>query len=97
MLKFEAIDSDGNKFIDEKEAKKHLRAMSYFHTTATIRQNSIKFREEWNQMDVNRDGKISPKEFDNSLQSSVPDTKMLKLMVDIEALDKRIGDFESIN
>ena len=97
MLKFEAIDSDDNKLIDEKEAKKHLRSMSYFHTTATIRQNSIKFREEWNQMDVNRDGKISPKEFDNSLKNSVPDTKMLKLMVDVEALDKRIGDFESIN
>ena len=97
MLKFEAIDSDGNKLIDEKEAKKHLRSMSYFHTTTTIRQNSIKFREKWNQMDVNRDGKISPKEFDYSLQSSVPHTKMLKLMVNVEALDKRIGDFESIN
>ena len=97
MLKFEAIDSDGNKLIDEKEAKKHLRSISYTHTTATIRQNHIKFKQEWNQMDVNRDGKISPKEFDNCLKNSVPDTKMLKLMVDVEALDKQISDFESIN
>ena len=28
-------------------------------------------------MDVNGDGKISPKEFDSSLKNSVPDTKML--------------------
>ena len=70
MLKFEAIDSDDNKLIDEKEAKKHLRSISYFHTTAshTTAKNHIKFRQEWNQMDVNKDRKISPEEFDNSLK-----------------------------
>ena len=70
MLKFEAIDSDGNKLIDEEEAKKHFQSISYFHTTAshTTAKNHIKFRQEWNQMDVNKDRKISPEEFDNSLK-----------------------------
>ena len=97
MLEFEAIDSDGNKLIDEKEAQNHLEARSYFNTT---RKNHTKFsRQEWNQMDVNRDGKISPKEFDNSLKDS--DTKIMRVMDKmyerVEALDERIGDLESIN
>ena len=70
MLKFESIDSDGNKLIDEDEAKEHFQSISYFNAKAshTIAKNPIKFRKQWNQMDVNRDGKISPEEFDNSLK-----------------------------
>ena len=49
-------------------------------------------------MDGNRDGKISPNKFDNSFKDSVPDTKMMKLMVDVRdglrALEKRVDDLE---
>ena len=70
MLQFKAIDSDGNMLIDKKEAKDHL-----IGTKSRARQNDL-FEQGWNKMDVNRDGKISPKEFDSSLEDSVEDTKI---------------------
>ena len=76
MLQFKAIDSDGNKLIDKKEAKDHLESISYFGPKSRERQNDLKFEQGWNKMDVNRDGKISPKEFDSSLGDSVEDTKI---------------------
>ena len=43
MLQFKAIDSDGNKLIDKKEAKDHLDSISYFGTKSRARQNDLKF------------------------------------------------------
>ena len=70
MLQFKAIDSDGNKLIDKKEAKDHL-----IGTKSRARENDL-FEQGWNKMDVNKDGKISPKEFDSSLGDSVEDAKI---------------------
>ena len=57
--------------------------------------------QELNQMDVNRDGKNYLNKFDDSLKDSFPDTKMMKLMMDVRdglrALEKRVGDLELTN
>ena len=71
MLQFKAIDSDGNMLIDKKEAKDHFK----IGTKSRARQNDL-FEQGWNKTDVNRDGKISPKEFDSSLGDSVEDAKI---------------------
>ena len=95
MLQFKAIDSDGNKLIDKKEAKDHL-----IGTKSRARENDL-FEQGWNKMDVNRDGKNSLNKFDDSLKDSFPDTKMMKLMMDVRdglrALEKRVGDLELTN
>ena len=80
-------------------ALEYVKFSAFFNTYLDLR--ILTHSQELNQMDVNRDGKNSLNKFDDSLKDSFPDTKMMKLMVDVRdglrALEKRVGDLELTN